>query len=71
MNAHDAAAIYDKFPPDGKNMPRREFIRQLTGLTCQKNIQTDLAGIQQQKASRMELQARNKRIINRAVAKNN
>ncbi|KKK74242.1 hypothetical protein LCGC14_2885770, partial [marine sediment metagenome] len=45
LTGKQAGEFYDKFFTDaGKNMPRGEFIRQLTGLTSQRNINTDLEG---------------------------
>ena len=68
LSRKQAGEFYDTFFTDtGKNMPRKEFVRQLTGLTSQKNIQTDLAGIQKEKASRLELQNHNAQVINRGI----
>ncbi len=63
-----AGEFYDKFfTESGKNMPRKEFIRQLTGLSDPKNMQTDLAQIQARKSQRQSIQANNTRRINHAM----
>ncbi len=68
QTAKQAGEFYDSFFTDaGKNMSRGEFIRQMTGLTSHENIQTDLAEIQEQKAARLQLQARNRSNIDQAI----
>lgn len=66
MNRAQVNAIYDRFP-EPRNMPRAEFIKQVLGLTSQKNIQTDLVEIQLEKARRRSTQINNTRKIKRAL----
>ena len=70
LSKKQAGEFNDKFfTAEGKNMPRKEFVRQLTGLADPKNMQTDLAQIQAQKASRLSMQTNNTRAVNRAIRK--
>lgn len=66
MNRAQVNAIYDRFP-EPRNMPRKEFVKQVLGLTSQKNIQTDLVEIQLQKARRRSIQINNTRKVDRAL----
>ncbi len=68
LSKKQAGEFYDKFfTAEGKNMPRAEFVRQLTGLADPKNMQTDLAQIQAQKASRLQMQQHNRGVVARAL----
>lgn len=70
LSRKQAGEFYDTFFTEGgKNMPRKEFIRQLTGLADAKNMQTDLAQIQDEKATRLQMQQQNCGVINRAIRK--
>jgi len=50
MRSEEINRIYDKFPPEGKNMSREEFHREMQALTDPNKIRQDIMDIQLRKA---------------------
>ncbi len=72
LSKKQAGEFYDTFFTEGgKNMPRKEFIRQLTGLSDPKNMQEDLAQIQAQKRTRLQTEQYNRGVVDRVAHKTN
>lgn len=45
MTDQEAIRLYNKFPPEKRNMTRAEFIKQYKDLTSQEGIERDVARI--------------------------
>ena len=58
MDRNEIGAIYDNFPPGGKNMPREQFIKEVRLLADPKSIGRDLVGyVEKKKTERMNREA--------------